>query len=298
MWRYPVKSFQGERVEQIHIGPGGSVGDRALGGGRPRGRKRCCRRSGTRTCSWLAARYDGDEIVITLPTGESYEASDPAVHAALSAWLDMDVRLEAPPAEGVFPMEMYTGMSDEDTPTFDWGGPPGTWLDLADAHFLTTASLRAFEAIYPEGDWDVRRFRPDAVFASDEEGFVEEGWATIAVGSAEASVLMPTMRCSMPSRGQPGLERDKAIGTTIRDRTTTTSASTARSRPLTADDAIDAQVGRLTRRQTRMPTSFGEPHGGRSAALRPRYGSARSAVDVASMRLPDRTDVRPATSAR
>ncbi len=28
---------------------------------------------------------------------------------------------------------------------------------------------------------------------------------------------MPTMRCSMPSRAQPGLDRDLAIGTTIRD---------------------------------------------------------------------------------
>ncbi len=28
---------------------------------------------------------------------------------------------------------------------------------------------------------------------------------------------MPTMRCSMPSRAQPGLVRDLAIGTTLRD---------------------------------------------------------------------------------
>jgi uncharacterized protein YcbX len=28
---------------------------------------------------------------------------------------------------------------------------------------------------------------------------------------------MPTMRCSMPSRRQPGLDRDLAIGTTLRD---------------------------------------------------------------------------------
>ena len=28
---------------------------------------------------------------------------------------------------------------------------------------------------------------------------------------------MATPRCSMPSRAQPGLARDKAIGTTIRD---------------------------------------------------------------------------------
>lgn len=216
LWRYPVKSFQGERVDQIDIAAGGSVGDRALAIVDHAARKVL---SAKRYAALItaSARYEQGEIVITLPGGASYEASDPGVHDALSAWLDMDVRLEPPPVDGVYPMEMYTGMSDEDTPTFDWPGPPGTWLDLADAHFLTTASLRAFEAVYPEGDWSVRRFRPDALFATDEEGFVEEGWSTIAVGSVVASVLMPTMRCSVPSRSQPGIERDKTIGTTIRD---------------------------------------------------------------------------------
>ena len=73
------------------------------------------------------------------------------MHAALSAWLDREVRLEAPPVDGVYPMEMYTGMSDEDTPLFDWPGPPGTWLDLADVHWLTTASLAAAAELHPEG---------------------------------------------------------------------------------------------------------------------------------------------------
>ena len=30
VWRYPVKSFQGERVERLEIGQGGAAGDRLL----------------------------------------------------------------------------------------------------------------------------------------------------------------------------------------------------------------------------------------------------------------------------
>ncbi len=216
LWRYPVKSFQGEKVDQLHVGAGGTAGDRVLAVVDPEARKVL---SAERYADLLmaSARLTDDDVVITLPSGASYAASDPGVHDALSAWLDKEVRLEPPPTDGVFPMEMYSGMSDEETPLFDWGGPPGTWLDLADAHFLTTASLRAAEALHPEGQWDVRRFRPTALLSSDADGYVEESWATLMLGGVTADVLMPTMRCSMPSRAQPGLDRDKAIGTSIRD---------------------------------------------------------------------------------
>src|SRR3546814_7203066 len=94
------------------------------------------RRSSNLQLRLASARLDESRgtVVITLPDGSEYAADDSDVHSALSAWLDHDVRLEPPPADGVFPMEMYTGMSDEDTPVFDWPGPPGTWLDPADAH--------------------------------------------------------------------------------------------------------------------------------------------------------------------
>jgi len=204
LWRYPVKSFQGEPVEQLTIGPGGAVGDRELAVVDPAARKVL---SAKRYADLLmaSARTENDGIVVTLPTGVELAAGDPNVHAALSEWLGMDVRLEAPPADTVYPMEMYTGMSDENTPLFDWPGPQGTWLDVADAHLVTTASL---------GDWDVRRFRPTALIASDEP---EDAWKTVALGSVEVAVFMPTPRCSMPSRAQPGIERDKTVGTTIRD---------------------------------------------------------------------------------
>ena len=216
LWRYPVKSFQGEQVERLEIATGGALGDRTLAVVDPAARKVL---SAKRWPDLLhaSARRQGDDVVLTLPDGSEHLASDPGVHAALSAWLDHEVRLEAPPAEGVYPMEMHTGMSDEDTPLFDWPGPPGTWVDLADAHWLTTASLRAIAGEHPEGDWDVRRFRPTALIEASGDGFVEDAWVEVALGPVRSNVLMPTPRCSMPSRAQPGLARDKAIGTTIRD---------------------------------------------------------------------------------
>ncbi len=217
VWRYPVKSFQGEQVDALDVAPGGADGDRMLAVVDPAEGKVL---SAKRYADLLmaSARHDGDRVVLTLPDGSEHAADDPGVHGALSAWLGRDVRLAPPPADGPLPMEMYTGMSDEDTPIFEWTGPAGRWVDLADAHWLTTASLTSIRPEHPSGEWDVRRFRPTALIEANGVGFPEEGWAQVQVGSVISEVSMPTMRCSMPSRAQPGLDRDKAIGTTIRDR--------------------------------------------------------------------------------
>lgn len=216
LWRYPVKSMQGEVVERLDLASGGALGDRTLAVVDPAARKVL---SGKRWPALMmaSARLDGDDVVVTLPDGTTHHHRDPQVHAALSSWLDHEVRLEPPPVDGVYPMEMHTGMSDESTPLFDWPGPPGTWLDLADAHWLTTASLRAAADLHPDGEWDVRRFRPTALIDVDGDAFVEDGWTGVELGSVRSEVLMPTPRCTMPSRAQPGLERDTTIGTTLRD---------------------------------------------------------------------------------
>ena len=217
LWRYPVKSFQGEQVDELTIAPGGSPGDRILAVVDPAAEKVL---SAKRYADLLlaSARLDGSRVVITLPDGREHASDDAGVHAALSAWLGMDVRLEPPPADKAYPMEMYTGMSDESTPIFDWTGPQGSWVDLADSHWVTTTSLGTIAGEHSAGTWDVRRFRPTGLIeAAGDEGYPEEGWPAFDVGDARVEVLMPTMRCSMPSRAQPGLARDMAIGTTIRD---------------------------------------------------------------------------------
>lgn len=217
LWRYPVKSMQGERVERLELVPGvGAPGDRVLAVVDP-AEKRVLSAKRHGSLLEASARLEGDEVVVTLPDGTSHEASDPGVHAALSAWLDREVRLEAPRPGEVYPFEVHAGLSDDTTPVIDWPGPEGTWLDLADVHWLTTASLAAAAELHPDGDWDVRRFRPTGLLEVTGPGFVEDGWATVAAGSAETEVLMPTMRCTMPSRAQPGLERDNRIAATLRD---------------------------------------------------------------------------------
>jgi uncharacterized protein YcbX len=216
VWRYPVKSMQGERVERLELGPGGAVGDRGLA---------VVDRSLGKVLSAklhaplleASARVEGDDVVLTLPDGSSHAASDPGVHAALSAWLDREVRLEAPDADEVLPFEVHSGLSDDTTPVIDWPGPAGTWLDLAEVHWLTTASLAAAAELHPEGQWDVRRFRPTALLDVAGPGFAEDGWQQVEVGGLRTEVLMPTMRCTMPSRSQPGLDRDTEIGRTLRE---------------------------------------------------------------------------------
>lgn len=217
LWRYPVKSLRGELVDRLELGPGGAVGDRTLAIVDPAAKKVLSAKRWAVLLDASARIDEGGEVVVTLPDGTEHGASEPDVHDALSAWLDQEVRLEAPPTDGVYPMEMYSGMSDEDTPMFDWPGPAGTWLDLADAHWLSTASLAAAAELHPAGDWDVRRFRPTALFDVAGATFAEDAWTAVDAGSVRSEVLMPTMRCSMPSRAQPGLERDLEIGRTLRD---------------------------------------------------------------------------------
>ena len=216
VWRYPVKSMQGERVERMEVAPGGATGDRRLAVvDRAIGKVLSAKLHAP--LLEASARVEGDDVIVTLPDGTSHAASDPGVHAALSAWLDREVRLEAPQVDEVLPFEVHSGLSDDTTPVIDWPGPAGTWLDLADVHWLTTSSLAAAAELHPDGQWDVRRFRPTALLDVSATGFAEDDWQEVEIGTVRSEVLMPTMRCTMPSRAQPGLERDVEIGRTLRE---------------------------------------------------------------------------------
>ncbi|MDP1819975.1 MAG: MOSC N-terminal beta barrel domain-containing protein [Acidimicrobiales bacterium] len=95
LWRYPVKSMQGERVKRLAVGPGGADGDRMLAVVDPAAGKVL---SAKRWADLLmaSARTEGDDVVLTLPSGAEHAASDPAVHDALSEWLELAVRLVHP----------------------------------------------------------------------------------------------------------------------------------------------------------------------------------------------------------
>lgn len=210
LWRYPVKSMQGEPLEVATIGPRGIVGDRhwavvdeATGLGL----------TGRRAPELLfaSAAFVDDGVRITLPDGTV--ATD---DAALSAWLGRSVRLvEASDASsGTF----ETGLAADDdadrdpsVPWVQWEGPVGTFHDST----RTQVSILGAGTI---GAWDVRRFRPNVVIV----GTGEDDWVgrTLRLGDAVVDVTKQIDRCVMTTRAQPGgVERDvDVLRTIIRER--------------------------------------------------------------------------------
>jgi uncharacterized protein len=55
-----------------------------------------------------------------------------------------------------------------------------TFFDSAVIHILTTSTINRLREVYPEGRFEVRRFRPNVVVEPDHSGekndFVENSW--------------------------------------------------------------------------------------------------------------------------
>ena len=105
------------------------------------------------------------------------------------------------------------GLEHRDTVT-EWELPAGTFFDLALVHVLTTATLERLRALYPQGRFEVRRFRPNIVIANDESGFVENDWIdhTLAIGEqVRLRISGPCPRCVMTTLAQGDLPKDPGI---------------------------------------------------------------------------------------
>ena len=78
----------------------------------------------------------------------------------LSGWLGRAVTLKAADPSEPAGYQMNVDATDDASPMVDLPCPPGTLFDALPVHLLSTASLRAMGTRHPEGEWDVRRFRP------------------------------------------------------------------------------------------------------------------------------------------
>lgn len=214
--RYPFKSFQGEAPDAVDIDQSGVPGDRRWAVVDPATGKAL---SAKRVPPLLdaAALTTADGVEVTLPDGSRYLCGDPALEKAVSTWLDRDVRIEQADPAAPRSYEFNVSSEDESSPIVDINCPPGTFLDLAAVHVLTTASLRAMAERHPEGQWVPSRFRPTIVVEDDGDGFVEDAWVgrPVTVGTAVLQPFMPTVRCAMVTRPQQGLPRDLDIAKTI-----------------------------------------------------------------------------------
>ena len=214
LWRYPVKSMQGERLLEVALSNHGQRHDREYGV--------VDRRSGRvlsgKTVPQLMfgrARWDSDTVVVGLPGGADFDAEDPAVAGALSAWLDRDVFLEHADRSAPRAFQVQAAVSDDEpvptAPVRDVLCPPGTFLDSAPLHLVDAAWLRGA---------DVRRFRPTLLLRADTDDptpDAEDSWIgrTMRIGTATLLVPKTTKRCAMVQRPQPGLAKDVALARTL-----------------------------------------------------------------------------------
>lgn len=196
LWRYPVKSMQGERIDVAPVGPRGLLGDRSwavvdLGTGLALTARREPR------LLFARARLTDDRaggVEITLPDGEI------ADDAALSSWLGRDVQLRraGPDDRGTY--EIAVDAEDEaGSEWVRWDGPPGSYHDSG----RTQVSILSTGAA---GAWDRRRFRANVWIDGPEDGLVGR---TVALGTADVEVVKRIDRCVTVTRPQPdGIERD------------------------------------------------------------------------------------------
>ena len=119
----------------------------------------------------------------------------------------------APKAEEYWPdME---GLEYRDTVT-DFDLPEGTFFDAATVHVLTTATLERLRELYPQGRFEVRRFRPNIVveLANGARDFIENAWVghTLALGDqVRLRISGPCPRCVMTTLAQADLPKDPGI---------------------------------------------------------------------------------------
>lgn len=253
IWRYPVKSMGGERMEASAIGKRGLHADRMWAvrdpvlGAISTARRfppllRCTARYAQDPADLPAEPGNAPEVVITLPGGDELSSSDPRVHARLSDLVGQEVRLEPlppltdkerhrAPRETKAGLRAHFGLA-EDEPLPDlsmfplrklaelsrYVTPVGSYVDAYPLHVITRASLAAMKAHAPGTEFLVRRFRPNLVLDTDDEhGLPENSWcgAELEARGATLRGAIPTVRCVMPTREQTNLIADPDVLRTV-----------------------------------------------------------------------------------
>jgi uncharacterized protein len=227
LWRYPVKSMQGEELNASAVGDRGLLGDRAhalldAADGKVGSAKNPRKWPGL---FHFRAAYAEPPAVgaplppvrLTLPDGATVLSTGPD-RDRLSAAVGRAVSLAGgAPAKPV--LEEYwpavEGLAHQDAVT-DEAMPPGTFFDLALVHLLTTATLDRLRELYPAGRFEVRRFRPNVVVntPAGQGGFAEDGWVghTLALGpEVRLKVTGRCPRCVMTTLPQADLPADLGI---------------------------------------------------------------------------------------
>ncbi|MBX7160926.1 MAG: MOSC domain-containing protein [Acidimicrobiia bacterium] len=250
LWRYPVKTMQGEELGSATVREDGIVGDR---GWALRDETRRSITGGRRFGSLMAAsaRYRVEpeagaapgHVDITMPDGAVVGSDDDGVDGALSDLVGSPVslwprlpasekahyrrRLQTPWA-AVADVAALMGIERGDGIPHVHRFPPalirnetlpGTYFDAAPLLIMTSSTLDAIQQRTPGSQVDVRRFRPNIVLDVDDEAseWPEQAWIgrRLRIGGCVVKVTSTCPRCVMTTRAFADLPEDRAILRTL-----------------------------------------------------------------------------------
>lgn len=204
IWRYPVKSMQGESLDSTHITSFGIPGDRGWAVVETQTGKTAsaaayaqllnCRATYRTDPPSLAIRGTSPEVLIGFENGDELSSQDPKLNKRLSELLGTEVTLTPSP-----------------TPTH--------FIDDSPLNLLTRASLRQMQIFSPASILDPRRFRPNFLLEDSQQhtGFIEFDWSgkSLKLGSATLGTIYPCIRCIMTTHPQMELPQDSDIMKTM-----------------------------------------------------------------------------------
>lgn len=194
IWRYPVSSLTGERLECVDLDAGGVAGDRQWGLFDATGLDAAAPESAKR---WRPV----PDFRSRLETGEPDISHDGTTWHAVTA----PEAAEAVSDHLGFPVRFLRFGEAGAAPRYDRGH----------LQILTSASLARLQSLLPTAVIDIRRFRPNILVETggDEVDFVEQRLVgrRLRIGSALVEITEPCTRCAFTALGQPGIPFDKDV---------------------------------------------------------------------------------------
>jgi MOSC domain-containing protein len=243
LWRYPVKSMMGEEINSSYITERGLVGDRTYAVVDKQTGKIASAKNPRKWGKLFDFRSifvdspqdvnDIPRVRITFPNGinflsnnhrEEKEVEDD-INSSLSQVFNRQVALmksssfENPNYEEYWPD--INGLAQREKIT-DEAMPSNSFFDIAVIHILTTSTINRLRELYPQGRFEVRRFRPNIVIESGakemKNDFIENTWVgkKMIIGKdVVLNVTAPCTRCVMITLPQGDLPQDLGILKTV-----------------------------------------------------------------------------------
>jgi len=201
LWRYPVSSMAGERLDQLQVDGGGVAGDRIWG------------------------LLDAATGRIASPGREKHFVGVPRAHAKATGE-DVTLSLDGERWAGPQDVELLEGLAEAFgfmplLKPFDAVGSGGfrPRYEHAPIHLVTSAAIRSLERELPGSVIDARRFRPNILvdWPDGPDAIPEHGWIgrEIRIGDVVLKGREPCGRCGFITIAQEGLPLDVEILRTV-----------------------------------------------------------------------------------